>query len=136
MGRSRAGGVDNLQLVEDLAHLVARSPVEVHRIAMRALAIELNACIAIVFGSFDNFLEAQGRAVVPNAQIRDAVESDLHLATSLMKNPRDLNEALADYTHAVELNLACLAGLRETPTNRLRRMPGVLHLSKMAIQQP
>ena len=72
-----AGDLDALAL-EHRAHLLAGLPVQVHRVAVRPLAVKLDAVVAKVLGALDGVLERERGSVVPDAQVGHAVKTDLH----------------------------------------------------------
>src|SRR5262249_54375881 len=56
------------------------------------LAVQLDAVVAVLPRSLHELLEAQGRPVVPEAHVGDAVQADLHPRVSLVssRNPGPL----------------------------------------------
>ena len=64
-----------------------RRPVE--RVAVRALAVDLDPVVAVLLGPGDHLREREGLAAVPEAQVGDAVESDLHRDIPFARRDRE-----------------------------------------------
>src|SRR5262245_4516745 len=66
------------RVVCPLPDLEAARPRQVERVAVRPLAVDLDAGVAVLARALDDLLERQPLAAIPDAEKRDAVEADLH----------------------------------------------------------
>src|SRR5262249_38971776 len=79
--RGDTGDLQTLALYE-APHSVTSPWIQIHRIAMRTLAVQLDAVIPVVLRPLDDLLKGQGRTVVPDSHVADGVETDLHRCAS------------------------------------------------------
>src|SRR5581483_900262 len=67
-----------------LAQFTASGGGHIQRIAMRALAVDLDSLVAELCGSLDDLLECESAAAVPEAAVGDAVEADLNFGARVL----------------------------------------------------
>ena len=102
MLRDRAGeivvrrdGIDrHAGIVRAEPQLAAARRRQIERVAMRPLAVDLHALVAVLSRAIDDLLQRQGGAAVPDAQIRDAVEADFHFVLPSARDCEPLRREL------------------------------------------